>query len=159
MKPSVYVETTIPSYYHETRRAGGVPAWRESTRRWWDDHRLEYRLFTSRFVIAELEAISSEKRSKCLALLRGVKRLAEPMELETVASYYIEQKAMPSEAAGDAYHLAMATLHRMDFLLTWNCRHLANANKQRHLALLNGRLGLPMPVITTPLTLVAEGLP
>lgn len=63
---------------------------------------------------------------------------------------------MPTEAAGDAYHLAMASLHRMDFLLTWNCRHLANANKQRHLALLNGRLGLPMPIITTPLTLIPE---
>jgi hypothetical protein len=63
---------------------------------------------------------------------------------------------MPKEAEGDAYHLAMASLHKMDFLLTWNCQHLANANKVRHLTVLNTRLGLPMPVITTPLTLIRE---
>jgi len=63
---------------------------------------------------------------------------------------------MPAEAAGDAYHLAFACLQKVDFLLTWNCKHLANANKVQHLTVLNGRLGLPTPVITTPLTLMPE---
>jgi hypothetical protein len=63
---------------------------------------------------------------------------------------------MPREAEGDAYHLALASLCKVDFLLTWNCQHLANANKVRHLTILNSRLGLAMPVITTPLTLIRE---
>ncbi|MFG0285997.1 MAG: hypothetical protein ACF8R7_16390 [Phycisphaerales bacterium JB039] len=63
---------------------------------------------------------------------------------------------MPADAAGDAGHLALASLHGIDFLLTWNCRHLANANKMRHMAVLNGRLGLQTPVITTPFNLAAE---
>ena len=70
--------------------------------------------------------------------------------------YYIEQKLMPAEAGGDAVHLALASMHSMDFLLTWNCRHLANANKIQHMAVLNGRLRLHLPVITTPLTLMPE---
>lgn len=85
-----------------------------------------------------------------------VEVLDEPVELIDVAEYYIEHKAMPATAGGDAYHLALASLHRIDFLLTWNCQHLANANKIRHLTVLNARLGLPMPIITTPLTLIPE---
>ena len=63
---------------------------------------------------------------------------------------------MPAEAGGDAVHLALASMHSIDFLLTWNCRHLANANKIQHLTVLNARLGLHVPVITTPLTLMPE---
>src|SRR5688500_5840723 len=156
MPGTVYIETTIPSCYHETRRSAILVAWRAATRKWWDQHRQDYQLCTSRFVLAELGDAPRAKSAAGLRLLRDVTILAEPPELKTVADYYMEQRAMPAEAGGDAYHLAMASLHKMDFLLTWNCRHLANANKIRHLTVLNGRLGLPMPVITTPLTLIPE---
>ena len=154
--PSVYIETTIPSYYHETRRSPAVATWREVTREWWDHHRHLYDLCTSRFVLVELGAAPPDKAAAALALVQGVRLLDEPAGLQAVADYYIEQRAMPTEAAGDAYHLALASLHGVDYLLTWNCRHLANANKIRHLTVLNGRLGLPIPVITTPLTLMPE---
>jgi len=133
-----------------------VAAWRAATRAWWDDHRHVYELYTSRFVLAELAQAPQPKSAAALVLMRKVSVLDEPRELKAVADYYIVQRAMPEEAAGDAFHLAMASLHKMDFLLTWNCRHLANANKVRHLTVLNGRLGLPMPVITTPLMLIPE---
>ena len=55
--------------------------------------------------------------------------------------------------------LAMASMHRVEFLLTWNINHLANANKTRHLSVLNARLGLPVPIITTPITLLPEVMP
>ena len=156
---SVYIETTVPSYYFETRRSAMAQAWRAATRQWWDEHRHGYELYTSRFVLAELELAPGAKARAGLALLEKVTILGEPRELKVVADYYVEQQAMPAEAGGDAYHLALACLHKMDFLLTWNCQHLANANKIQHLTVLNGRLGLPVPIITTPLTLMPEETP
>jgi hypothetical protein len=154
--PTVYVETTVPSYYHETRRSPEIIAWRNATRRWWDHYRDRYELVVSRFVLVELSMAPASKAKKALALVGGLPVLKEPPELEAVAEYYVDHRAMPADAAGDAYHLAIASLHRVEFLLTWNCRHLANANKIRHLTVLNGRLGLPTPIITTPLTLLPE---
>lgn len=153
---SVYVETTIQSYYCETRRSPQAVAWRDATRAWWDSYRMNYALVTSRFVFAELATAPRTKSRRALDMLKGIAVLDEPAELQSVAEYCLEQRAMPAETAGDAYHLAIASLHRVDFLLTWNCRHLANANKIRHLGVLNGRLGLPLPIITTPLTLLPE---
>jgi predicted nucleic acid-binding protein len=153
---SVFIETTIPSYYYETRTSPTVVAWRSVTREWWDHYRHEYRLFTSRFVLAELARAPAVKARKTARLLKKVEVLDEPPGLQDVVEYYIEHKLMPVESGGDAFHLAMASLHSLDFLLTWNCLHLANANKVRHLEILNGRLKLPVPIITTPLTLIPE---
>lgn len=154
--PSVYIETTVPSYYHETRSSTQISAWREVTRQWWDRHRRRYDLYTSRFVLAELARTPAPKAGRARTLLKSVAVLDEPDGLEEVVAYYIEQKLMPAEAGGDAVHLALASMHSMDFLLTWNCLHLANANKIQHMAVLNVRLRLHLPVITTPLTLMPE---
>ena len=89
-------------------------------------------------------------------MLEGVTLVEEPPGLTEVVEYYIEHRLMPAESGGDAVHLALASMHSIDFLLTWNCRHLANANKTQHLAVLNGRLRLHVPVVTTPLTLMPE---
>lgn len=154
--PSVYVETTVPTYYHETRSSPQIAAWRDVTRQWWDRHRRRYDLYTSRLVLAELARAAAPKGGRARSLLKGVAVLDEPPGLEQVVVYYIEQKLMPAEAGGDAVDLALASMHLMDFLLTWNCRHLANANKIQHMAVLNVRLRLHLPVITTPLTLMPE---
>jgi hypothetical protein len=153
---SVYVETTIPSYYFETRLTPQVVAWREATRQWWESYRHDYELVTSRFVLAELARAPKRKARQARALLKGVELVDEPPGLQDVVEYYIEHRLMPAEAGGDAVHLALASLNSVDFLLTWNCRHLANANKVQHLAVLNGRLRLHVPVMTTPLNLVPE---
>ena len=154
--PSVFIETTIPSYYFESRTSPKIMTWRSVTRDWWDRYRQRYELFTSRFVLAELALAPAFKRRRAASLLKDAAILDEPPGLSEVVEYYLEHRLMPLEAGGDAVHLAMVSLHSIDFLLTWNCRHLANANKIRHLAVLNGRLKLPVPVITTPLTLIPE---
>lgn len=154
--PSVYIETTVPSYYHETRFSPHAAAWRDVTRQWWDRHRRRYDLCTSRFVLAGLARAPAPKGGRARSLLKGLAVLDEPPGLEEVVVYYIERKLTPAEAGGDAVHLALASMHSMDFLLTWNCRHLANANKIQHMAVLDGRLRLHLPVITTPLTLMPE---
>jgi hypothetical protein len=71
--------------------------------------------------------------------------------VEDVAQIYVERLVMPSDPGGDALHLALAVVHRVDVLLTWNCRRLANPSKMEHLRVVNYELGLPMPLLTTPL--------
>ena len=94
-----------------------------------------------------------------MKLLRGIPVLSDLAGLDEVIAYYIQHRLMPADALGDAAHLAMASMHRMDFLLTWNINHLANANKVQHLTVLNARLGLAVPIVTTPLTLLPEVTP
>lgn len=79
----------------------------------------------------------------------------EPM-LAEIAATYMEHFLMPAEVGGDALHLAYASYHKIDFLMTWNCLHLANANKRQHIRVINARLGLSVPEIVTPLELVTE---
>ena len=77
-------------------------------------------------------------------------------EVRSIARIYIENLLMPRKFEGDVFHLAYASLYKMDFLLTWNCNHLANANKKLHIRIINTNLGLTVPEITTPLELVEE---
>ena len=71
-----------------------------------------------------------------------------------LSATYIERRVMPNDPGGDALHLAVASYYRMDVLLTWNCRHLANPNKMGHIRAVNRELGLPTPLVTTPLNYV-----
>jgi hypothetical protein len=153
---SVYIETTVPSYYFETRTEPRIVAWRDATREWWDTQRFNYELCTSRFALRELAAAPAPKAQAGLAMLEETTVLTEPPELAEVIDFYLQHRLMPMDAYGDAAHLAIASLHSMNFLLTWNCRHLANANKVQHIAVLNARLRLHVPTITTPLTLMPE---
>ena len=75
-------------------------------------------------------------------------------EIEEIAAAYIRQRLMPQGDMEDAYHLAVASYYATDFLLTWNCAHLANANKQEHIRHVNALLGLHVPILTTPLELI-----
>lgn len=74
----------------------------------------------------------------------------------TIPSFYHQHHVMPADPAGDALHLALASFHRCDFLLTWNCRHLANANKFPHIRRVNGIMGLFVPSLVTPLELIGD---
>lgn len=76
-----------------------------------------------------------------------------------IVEAYIKHRVMPADPAGDALHLALASYHRCDFLLTWNCRHLANANKFAHIRRVNAILGLFVPSLVTPLELLGETEP
>lgn len=154
--PSVYIETTIPSYYHSMRVSPQALAWRAQTRHWWDHHRHRYELVTSLAVIQELEAAPSGRAASRVAMLSGVELLAIDEVVNSTAQYYLDQKLMPSSARVDALHVALASCHRIDFVLTWNCRHIANANKTRHLGVLSARRGLHVPVLTTPYNLTQE---
>ena len=83
-------------------------------------------------------------------MLKGVELLDITEEVEEIIQIYIARLVMPKDPAGDALHLALASFHRVDVLLTRNCRHLANPNRMEPIRLINYELGLPMPLLTTP---------
>lgn len=156
MAKRIYIETTIPIFYFETRSEADMVARREWTRRWWRNVGARYELVTSVAVLEELSRGDFPAREDCL---RPIEPLAlvpiEPAVAEIVETY-VARKVMPSDPVGDALHLAVASYHRCDFLLTWNCRHLANANKFDHIRRVNTMLGLSVPALVTPLELLGD---
>jgi len=154
VKPRVYIETSVPSFYHELRPEPEMVARRAWTREWWDGHRSDYALVTSVAVIEELEAGAHAKKAECLALVQDLPLLPVHDAIGAIVDTYIEHHVMPSDPRGDALHLAPASYHHCQFLLTWNCAHLANANKQEHIRHINVLQGLHVPVLTTPLELI-----
>jgi predicted nucleic acid-binding protein len=154
MKPRAYVETTIPSFYHEVRTTPDIVARRDWTRQWWNSAMERYELVTSEPVLNELAGGLSERSAERLTLVRDLPILpVEPAILEVVEAY-IRQKVMPADPSGDAWHLALASYYKCDFLVTWNCQHLANANKFGHIRRVNTMLGLFVPALVTPLELL-----
>ena len=127
------------------------------TRQWWNELAETFDLYTSPAVILELERGSTERTADRIALLADVELLEINDEIETIASAYIERLVMPNDPGGDALHLAIASFHGMDVLLTWNCRHLANPNKIAHIQAVNAEMNLSTPFLTTPYNYIGGG--
>ena len=153
----VYIETTIPSAYCDLRAAPEMVARRNWTRRWWDECRANYELVTSAAVIEELARGVHLRSRERLQLVKGLPLLAADPQILEIVEVYIERNVMPSDPAGDALHLALASFHKCDVLLTWNCKHLANYAKFDHIRRINTLLGLHVPLLLTPLELMGEG--
>ena len=90
--------------------------------------------------------------------MAGIAVLPIDDQIWEIVETYIGHSLMPVDPTGDALHLAMASYHKCDFLLTWNCQHLANANKFQRIRIINGMLGLHVPNLITPLELLSEEL-
>ena len=154
MAQSVYIETTVYSFYHDERSGS---AWRrEITRDWWRAEKRRFDVCTSAFVVDELNAPVYPNWRKTTALARATAQLEVVEDIAGIVSVYLEQHVMPADDAGDAAHLAIASYHGVDYLLTWNCRHIANANKFAHIREVNRRLGLLTPELVTPEQLFEE---
>ena len=153
---TVYIETSIPSTYFEQRTEPKIVARMEWTRTWWDKHRHEYHLVTGDPVLDELARADYQLKQEKFNLLNGVELLLFTPEIAEIAAVYMERYVMPQDPAGDALHLALASFHKCDVLQTWNCQHLANANKMGHIRRVNTLLGLHVPAIITPLELLGE---
>ena len=156
MKQLVYIETSIPSFYYEDREDDVAVTLKKWTQRWWDKYRHLYKLVTSQAVLDELNNGDYPKKDQCIALLDDLPLLAIESEIAEIVETYIRHKLMPNERGGDALHLAIASYYKCDILLTWNCSHLANANKFNHIRRVNTLQGLFVPVLTTPLELLGE---
>jgi len=153
---SVYLDTTIPSYYYEDRPE--LASRREITRQWWDTQRHHYDVYLSEMVFLELSRGEYPHKAEVLQLVEELPILDTPDGVAAIVQVYMERYLMPQRDVGDAFHLALASHHKLDFLLTWNCRNLANANKFGHIRLINTQLGLFIPQIITPEQLFQEGV-
>ena len=151
MAKRIYIETTIPSFYFESRSAPDMVARREWTRSWWRDAAAKYELVTSVAVLEEIAQDVFPAREECLELIMALPLVPIDPAVTEIVETNIARKVMPASPVGDALHLAVASYHRCDFLLTWNCRHLANANKFDHIRRVNSMLGIFVPALVTPL--------
>ena len=154
---TVYIETSIPSFYHTLRTDAESVARMHWTRQWWQEYADNCTLVTSVAVIEELQQGRGGRNSERISLLDQAIVLPISDELVEIAQVYIDKLVMPRDPKGDALHLAFASYHKAYFLLTWNCAHLANANKFHHIRLVNFELGLANPVLTTPLNFPSSG--
>lgn len=155
MPQRVYIETTIPSFYHEVRTEPEMVARRNWTRTWRDHRRQAYQLVTSVAVLDELQAGTFPNKDHALTLLTEVPFVPVESTIIEIVETYIQRMVMPRDPTGDALHLALASYHKCDFLLTWNVQHLANVNKFAHIRRVNALLSLFTPALVTPLELLA----
>ena len=154
MKKTVYLDTTIPSYLFDERDS--MRTYIDITRKWWHDERQHFELWISEETIAELSTGNYPNKTQILDLVSEISVLPTDKSLVDIVKTYISNYLMPQTLTGDAVHLAYASYYKMDFLLTWNCNHLANANKKQHIRIINSRMNLFTPEIATPLELFTE---
>lgn len=153
MKLSLYLETTVIGAYLDN----GDPFRRDLTMRWFERELGEYRVCTSMLVRRELERIEEPHRSSYLRLLTGLENLELTEESAILAEGYISRGIFHRKFIADALHVALASFHKIDYVVTWNFGHLANVRKQARLRMFNTAAGFFSPSIITPEFLVHEG--
>jgi hypothetical protein len=127
-----------------------VAAHQQLTQDWWETERSRFDLFISQLVIDEIAAGDQVVAQKRLALVEGVPLVSVTEEVSSLAVQFLASKSLPEKAAKDAAHVAAATVHGLDYLMTWNCKHIANATIQRAITRVCHAAGLELPVICTP---------
>ena len=151
MKPAVYIETTIPSFLKARTAKDVVLAGKqEVTKRWWAQRRKEYDLFVSQLVYDEAARGDGQAAQERLAALVDIPFLALDEEALRLSDAIVGAGVIPEKAHTDAGHIALAARHGMDFLLTWNCRHIANAEILDRVDLVATAYGYKLPIICTP---------
>ena len=154
---TVYIETTIVSYLvARPSRDLVLAAHQETTREWWLQERLQYRCVTSEEVLREASMGEPEMSRRRLEELAGMALLRVDDAVRLLARDMLKEKLLPPAVVSDATHAAVASLHRVDYLLTWNCRHLANPHLQKKLRAFMAARGLVLPEICTPIELAGE---
>jgi hypothetical protein len=153
----VYIESIIPSYVVARPARDLLQAARQQTSRdWWELQRHQHELFTSQIVLDEISAGESEMASQRLAVLADIPVLLAIEEAENLGAQILDSGLLPAAADRDAGHIALATIYEMDILLSWNCRHIANASIQARLRKLVEKSGLALPVLCTPDEMTGE---
>jgi predicted nucleic acid-binding protein len=160
VKPSVYLKTTIPSYLaSKPSRDLVVAAHQEATRQWWEVRRAAFDLYMSELVVQEIRSGDKAAASRRLQFLVDVHILALTEEVLELAQDLVQGGPIPQKASGDAIHIAAATIYHCDYLVTWNCRHIANAELHRVMRQVVERSGYDLPIICTPEELMGEDEP
>jgi len=156
-RPTIYIETTIVSYLKARPTTDVIrQGHQELTRQWWRERGPDFELFTSQFVLDEAAAGDPTAAAERLEVLADLDLLVIPDEVEPLAERLLRAGALPAKARVDALHVAVATVNGMQFLLTWNCKHLANAMLRRTIEGVCRTAGYEPPAIGTPLDLMGD---
>lgn len=157
MNPKIYLETTIPSYLTaRPSRDLVTAAHQQITREWWDTRRHAFALFVSQMVLDEAGAGDPEAAARRLTVLTPLPLLNPHEEEAELAQALLEHVPLPASAAADALHIAIAVVNGMDYLLTWNCTHIANATLRSRIEAVCRSKGFEVPIICTPEELLEE---
>ncbi len=157
MPRRIYIETTIPSYLTARPSRDIVQAARQQlTREWWDVERRNYDLCISQIVLDEAAAGDAEAAQRRMAVIDTLPLLDLTFEVDGLAETIMQSGLLPASASRDAVHIAVTAVHQVHFLLTWNCRHIANATIFRDLQRLIMSAGYDVPVICTPEELLGD---
>lgn len=152
MKQSLYLETSVVGAYLDN----GEPFRRDLTIRWWERELSEYRAVISPLVARELERVPEPHRTGYLKLIAPLEQVNVSEEAAILAEGYVTRGIFHRKYLGDALHVALASVHKIDYLVTWNFGHLANVRRQARIRLFNTAAGFFSPVIVTPEFLVSE---
>ena len=154
MKPKVYIETSIPSYLTAWRSRDLVIAGnQETTRQWWE-RRQDFELYVSEFVLEEVSAGDRSAAAERLKVLDGIPEIEITEQVALIAERLLSNASLPGKARLDALHIAAAALGGMDYLLTWNCTHIANPAFRSRIEAVVRSFGYEPPIICTPLELL-----
>ena len=156
----VYIETSLISYLTARPSWDVVVAARQQiTLEWWERRRRDFKLVTSELVLDEAGRGDPDEAPKRLALLEDMVLLQVTAEAEELAGAIIAEGVLPDRAFADALHIAVATVHEVDYLVTWNCAHIANAEILPRVGEICSSLGFRLPVVCTPDELMGEQPP
>jgi hypothetical protein len=154
-KPKVYIETSIVSYLTARQSPDvRVRANQGVTTEWWETRRPRFDLFVSEFVVAEASLGDPDAANLRLEAIRGIPELTATQEARLLGGRLMSEGAIPAQVAIDAYHIAVATVNGVDYLLTWNCTHIANAARRAIIESVCRKHGYEPPIICTPLELM-----
>jgi len=151
MKPTVYIETSVVSYLTaQVSRDLVVAAHQELTIEWWDKALPKFEPFVSPVVLEEIARGDPDAAKKRIQAVRAFGVLEVVPEVRDLAERYFTAIDLPEKVRADAYHLALAVWHGMNYLVTWNCTHIAGGKVKLIVQELNAGRGIESPVICTP---------
>jgi predicted nucleic acid-binding protein len=157
MKARVYVETSVVSYLTaRPSRDVVAAAHQQISLDWWENRRNDFDLVASLLVVNEARLGDPEAARRRLALLEGIPLLEVTEAAQRLAVMIVQKELLPQTAYPDALHIGTAAVHQIDYLLTWNCAHIANAEILPRVALISESLGLTLPYICTPEELLGD---
>jgi len=152
---TVYIETSILGYLTaRPSRDIVVAANIEVTKEWWNIRRGDFQLYSSQAVVKETSQGDVVIASQRLEILANLSLLDLNQAVLDLAEQFLERSNLPAKADIDAVHIATATVHGMDYLLTWNCKHIANAQIQGKLTEISLDFGYELPILCTPYELL-----
>ena len=148
----VYLDTSIPSFYFDDRPDSNLYC--NLTREWWSKRSKDFYICTSVVTLNELKAQNFPNQDESIKFLDKIAFLPVEDPVMELARHYIKHLLAPKEDIerfrGDAIHMALCAFYKVEYLLAWNQRHIANINKLRQLKIINARLDLETPAIITP---------